>query len=155
MNSNQAKKLIKINSAYLFIINFSLMTGRDTELVYFHEQDAALKCQVCDEFEQVVWLKENSRVPFDQAKYAMVEEGAYRILNVRNLEARDSGNYFCQSVNSKESAIGFKLNVKPAKTELFEPLKDIRVANSSEKVVFEIVTQTPRSVHPSKVSRDV
>lgn len=135
----------------IFVRNSQRTTGRDTELVYFYEQDAALRCQVCDEQEQVVWLKENTHVPFNQAKYSMVEDGAYRILNVKNLEPRDSGNYFCQSANNKASTIGFKLNVKAPKTELFEPLKDIKVSNSSEKVVFEIVTQTPRSVPPSKV----
>ncbi len=69
----------------------------------------------------------------------------------KDLGQRDSGNYFCQSEKNKACNVAFKLQVKEAKTEVFEPLRDIRVNHSSDKVVFETVTQSPRSVNPSRV----
>lgn len=97
----------------VFIRNNTKMTSKDTELVYYDKQSAALKCEVKFENEPVVWIKDNSYLPRNEvSKYAMVQEGPYRVLNIKNLNQNDNGNYFCQSENNKESTIGFKLNIK-------------------------------------------
>ena len=95
----------------VFVRNNARTTGRDTELVYFVEQEAVLKCQVANEGERVIWLKDNSYIPCND-KYAVVEDGPFRLLNIRGLSGKDSGNYFCQSETNKSCNIGFKLNIK-------------------------------------------
>jgi len=149
-NNNITPHMYSSEDDSVFLRNSNTITGRDTDLVFYNGQQATLKCQVANEQERVIWLKDNSYIPHND-KFSCVEDGPFRILNIQGLESRDSGNYFCQSEKNKASKIGFKVGVKEVKTEIFKPLNDIRVGQSNEKIVFEIVTQSPRSVNPSRV----
>ena len=61
----------------VFVRNADGNNRRDTELVYFAGQMASLKCQVANEGEKVVWLRDGSYVPVND-KYTTVDEGVFR-----------------------------------------------------------------------------
>ncbi len=61
---------------------FARGTNRESELVFFERQQATLKCQVANEAEKVIWLKDNSYVPHND-KFVCVEDGPFRLLHVK------------------------------------------------------------------------
>lgn len=89
----------------------------EPELTYYVNQHAVLKCEVKNENEPIVWLKDNnhlfgSNMQLNDDKYAQAQDGAERTLIIKNLSYQDSGNYSCHSKTKPTSRVEFKMKVK-------------------------------------------
>ncbi len=139
-----------------FIRNKKHELCTNTELTYYQKQTATLKCEVKRDNEPVVWLKDNTRLfgstsRLNEDKYLMHDEGPYRTLVIKNLQGEDSGRYSCQSKTNPASKMDFRVNIREPKVEFVQELRDVYANNQSDKVVFECITKTPRSVNPYQV----
>jgi hypothetical protein len=127
-----------------------------SELVFYENQSANLKCKLKRDNEQVVWLKDDktlwgSDFSLNEEKYGAEQEGSCKTLIIKNLSKQDSGNYACMSKQNPRHRVEFNLKIKEPKVEFIRTLSDVRVTNQNEKVEFECVTKTPRSIDPYKV----
>lgn len=87
------------------------------ELTYYLDQNAVLKCNLRNENDQIVWLKDNNRIwgsnaQLNEDKYAVRQEGPERHLIIKNLSLQDTGSYSCHSKLKPTSRVEFKMKVK-------------------------------------------
>lgn len=87
------------------------------ELTYYLDQNAVLRCDLKNENDQIVWLKDNRRiwgsnVQLNDDKYAVRQEGPERQLIIKNLNFQDSGSYSCHSKLKPTSKVEFNMQVK-------------------------------------------
>jgi hypothetical protein len=97
----------------VFVSNRRIYSNNFPELNYYLSESANLRCQVKKDSEKVVWVKDNEKViQSDSNKYATVDDGTSRVLVIKNLCDKDSGNYSCQSKANPAHQVHFKMNVK-------------------------------------------
>lgn len=87
------------------------------ELTYYLDQHAVLRCNLHNEDDQIVWLKDNnhiwgSNMQLNEDKYTVRQEGPERQLIIKNLSLQDSGNYICHSKHKPTSRVEFNMKVK-------------------------------------------
>ena len=90
-----------------------------SELTYYHAQNADLRCHVKRDNEPVIWLKDNNRLWGSNQdlnkindKYEAIQDGFARTLIIKNLSDQDSGNYSCLSAHNPKSRVEFRMNIK-------------------------------------------
>ena len=74
-----------------------------------------------------------------------------RTLIIKNLGDHESGNYSCLSANNPKSRVEFRMSIKEPRMEFVQRLTNAKVATPNEKVIFECITRTPRSIDPYMV----
>ena len=107
-----------------------------SELIYYDNQVADLRCEVRRDSDSIIWLKDDRKLfspssgqLIDGEKYESVNDGRYRALIIKDLGRADSGNYVCQSKRNPNSKIEFRMSVNEPKAEIVQPLADIKVSS--------------------------
>ncbi|CAF0740265.1 unnamed protein product [Brachionus calyciflorus] len=154
LNVNEREK--SVASSHLSEDEIFMTSQFKPELTYYVTQNAVLNCQVKNSNEPIVWFKDNrklwgSQSSLNEDKYTTRQEGENRFLIIKNVNYQDTGNYICQSKSNPSKKIEFKMKIKEPRAEFAQELNNLKVTNLNEKVTFECITKTPRSINPYKV----
>ncbi|RNA17973.1 muscle M-line assembly unc-89-like, partial [Brachionus plicatilis] len=126
------------------------------ELVYYVTQNAVLNCQVKNTSEPIVWYKDNCRLlnceqSVNEEKYCCRQEGENRILVIKNVTHHDTGNYSCHTKSNPNDKMHFRMKIKEPRAEFVQELSNTMATSLNDKITFECITRTPRTVNPYKV----